>query len=119
MPDSPLPAAPTAAEPAVHEVARARTGLSLWLLARIDLVLRLGLLIIIIIAVIFFTLDTIPQGANATQATFISGGNLQNIARQMAVIGVIAATFLALMAALGVSARTLARLPSLWPRSAA
>ncbi|GAC1431899.1 MAG: ABC transporter permease [Chloroflexota bacterium] len=69
---------------------RGEGALSSWLLARIDLVLRLGLLLIIIIAAIFFTIDTIPQGANISQATFISGGNLQNIARQMAVVGVIA-----------------------------
>jgi ribose transport system permease protein len=69
---------------------RGAGGLSSWLLARIDLVLRLGLLLIIIIAAIFFTIDTIPQGANVTQSIFISSGSLQNIARQMAVVGVIA-----------------------------
>jgi len=88
--DSPLPATPTAASSTAQETARGGGGLSSWLVARLDLMLRLGLLLIIVIAAIFFTLNTIPQGANITQATFISGGNLQNIARQMAVVGVIA-----------------------------
>ncbi len=65
-------------------------GLASWLAARIDLVLRLGLLLIILIAVIFFAVDTIPQGGSIAQATFISVGNLQDIGRQMAVVGVIA-----------------------------
>lgn len=71
-------------------MAHGRSGVPTWLLGRLDLALRLGLLLIIIIAVIFFTISTIPQGENITQATFISAGNLQDIARQMAVIGVIA-----------------------------
>jgi ribose transport system permease protein len=84
--DPSLSAAPAAAQ----EPARATGGLASWLAARIDLVLRLGLLLIILIAVIFFAVDTIPQGGNITQATFISVGNLQDIGRQMAVVGVIA-----------------------------
>lgn len=90
MADSPLPVVPTTAGPAAQEAVRGQGGLSSWLLGRVDLALRLGLLLIIIIAAIFFTLNTIPQGENITQATFISVGNLQDIARQMAVIGVIA-----------------------------
>ena len=86
MADSPLSAAPTTAQ----EPTRAAGGLASWLAARIDLALRLGLLLIIIIAAIFFAIDTSPQGGNITQATFISGGNLQDIGRQMAVVGVIA-----------------------------
>jgi ribose transport system permease protein len=84
--DPSLSAAPAAAQ----ESARAAGGLASWLAARIDLMLRLGLLLIILIAVIFFAVDTIPQGGNITQATFISVGNLQDIGRQMAVVGVIA-----------------------------
>jgi len=69
-----------------------RAGLAPWLVARVDLLLRLGLLGIILIAAAIFTVKTIPSGqlSDITQSTFISVGNLQNIARQMAVVGVIA-----------------------------
>jgi ribose transport system permease protein len=81
----------------------------LWLLARVDLLLRLGLLLIIIIAGLFFTIATIPEGENITQATFISGGNLQDIARQMAVVGVIAIgeTFVIITAGIDLSVGSL------------
>jgi ribose transport system permease protein len=63
-----------------------------WLAARADVVLRLGLLLIIILAAIYFTIRTIPSGsiADIGSSIFISAGNLQGIARQMAVVGVIA-----------------------------
>ena len=109
MADSSLPVAPAAAEPATQDAVRRGGVLYAWLLARVDLVLRLGLLLIIIIAAIFFTIQTIPQGENITQATFISGGNLQDIARQMAVIGVIAIgeTFVIITAGIDLSVGSL------------
>jgi len=107
--DSLLPVVPAAAEPPAQEAARGKGGLSSWLLGRVDLLLRLGLLIIIIIAGVFFTLATIPQGENITQATYISAGNLQDIARQMAVIGVIAIgeTFVIITAGIDLSVGSL------------
>lgn len=90
MLDSLRPVVPSAAGPSPQETTRGKAGLSAWLLRRLDLVLRLGFLLIIIVAAVVFTLNTIPQDQNITQATFISLGNIQDIARQMAVIGVIA-----------------------------
>ena len=54
-------------------------------------------------------MSTIPQGQNLTQSTFISGGNLQNIARQMAVVGVIAIgeTFVIITAGIDLSVGSL------------
>ncbi len=90
MANSPSSAAPTATGPTVQEAVPAARGLSSWLVERIDLVLRLGLVLIIFVAALIFTIATIPSGEGLAQSTFISGGNLQDIARQMAVVGVIA-----------------------------
>src|SRR5690348_12924604 len=89
MADPPLSALPTA-EPAA-KAARGRDSVSAWLVTRVDMLLRLGLLGIILIAAIVFTIRTIPSGslADIGQSTFISVGNLQNLGRQMAVVGVI------------------------------
>jgi ribose transport system permease protein len=99
------------AQPAAARVVAAPEGLSAWLSARLDLALRLGLFGIIIIAGLVFTLDTIPTGglANIGQSTFISVGNLQDIARQMAVVGVIAIgeTFVIITAGIDLSVGSL------------
>jgi ribose transport system permease protein len=86
-PQSAMPAAEPAAEPS-----RGRESLSAWLVTRVDMLLRLGLLGIILIAAVIFTIRTIPSGslADIGQSTFISVGNLQDLGRQMAVVGVIA-----------------------------
>lgn len=110
MADSPLSALPTT-EPGIAEIASRGDGLSAWLLARVDLVLRLGLFLIIVLAAAFFTLKTIPTGhlSDIGQATFISTGNLQNIGRQMAVVGVIALgeTFVIITAGIDLSVGSL------------
>jgi ribose transport system permease protein len=78
---------------------------------RVDLVLRLGLLGIILIAAIIFTLDTIPSRhlSDIGQSIFISQGNLQDLARQMAVVGVIALgeTFVIITAGIDLSVGSL------------
>jgi ribose transport system permease protein len=75
--------------------------------AQVDLALRLGLLGIIIVVAIFFTIRTIPSGnlSDVSQSTFISVGNLQDIARQMAVVGVLAVgeTFVIITAGIDLS----------------
>jgi len=105
MANSPLSAAPTA------PTARGQANLAAWLVARVDLLLRLGLLGIILIAAAIFTLKTIPSGrlSDIGQATFISGGNLQDIARQMAVVGVISIgeTFVIITAGIDLSVGSL------------
>lgn len=82
-------------------------GLADMLMARTDLGLRLGLLAIIVGICAFFTLRTIPQGeaGNIGSALFISGSNLQNLARQMAVVGILAVgeTFVILTAGIDLS----------------
>ncbi|HWE63059.1 MAG TPA: ABC transporter permease [Chloroflexota bacterium] len=90
MVDPPLSSVP-AGEPAAPEVTRADTSMSAWFVARVDTLLRLGLLGIILIAAVIFTIRTIPSGslADIGQSTFLSVGNLQDLARQMAVVGVI------------------------------
>ncbi len=109
MANSSLSAASSAPGPAAQEPIRGWPAVTAWLVARIDLVLRLGLLGIIVIAVIFFTVSTIPQGQNLTQSIFISGGNLQNVGRQMAVVGVIAIgeTFVIITAGIDLSVGSL------------
>jgi ribose transport system permease protein len=74
------------------EPAPSRPSFSGWLVARVDLALRLGLLLIIIVMGIFYTIRTIPSGnlSDIGQSIFFSIGNMQNIARQLAVIGIIA-----------------------------
>jgi ribose transport system permease protein len=91
MADSPGATGPDA-KPAAGEIVHGRDDLSTWLAARIDLVLRLGLFLIILIAAAVFTIKTIPSGniSDIRDSTFISVGNLQDIGRQMAVVGVIA-----------------------------
>lgn len=86
------PPAIPAREPVAPDTARARPSLSAQVAARVDLLLRLGLLGIILVAAAIFTVRTIPSGqiADIGQSTFISTGNLQDIGRQMAVVGVIA-----------------------------
>ena len=110
MANSPLSALPTA-DPTPTQVAAGRQTLSAWLVARVDLVLRLGLFGIIVIAGIIFTLKTIPSGnlSDIGQATFISTGNMQNIGRQMAVVGVIALgeTFVIITAGIDLSVGSL------------
>src|SRR4051812_12911205 len=108
--DSASPALP-AAEPAASEPIAERVGLSSWLAARADLVLRLGLFGIILIAVAYFTFETIPTGnlSDIGDSTFISVGNLQDIGRQMAVVGVIAIgeTFVIITAGIDLSVGSL------------
>lgn len=90
MPDSSPSALPsTEALPPAGDAGKAAKPT---LVARVDLLLRLGLLGIIIVAAAIFTVKTIPSGniQDIGQATFTSGGNLQDIARQMAVVGLIA-----------------------------
>jgi ribose transport system permease protein len=110
MADSP-PSVVPAAEPAAPEAARAKVNLSAWLVARVDTLLRLGLLGIILIAAAIFTVRTIPTGhlADIGQSTFISIGNLQNLGRQMAVVGVIAIgeTFVIITAGIDLSVGSL------------
>ncbi len=91
MADSPGPTGP-ASQPVAGVTSRGRTSFSAWLAARIDLVLRLGLFLIIVIEAVVFTIKTIPSGSisDIGTSTFISVGNLQDIGRQMAVIGVLA-----------------------------
>lgn len=106
------PSAVPAAETPTPEAAR-RQGQtrSAWLVARVDLILRLGLLGIIIIAAAIFTIRTIPSGqlSDIGQSTFISVGNLQDIGRQMAVVGVIAIgeTFVIITAGIDLSVGSL------------
>jgi ribose/xylose/arabinose/galactoside ABC-type transport system permease subunit len=85
-------AAARVGEPADGGTARGPQSLSTWLAARLDLVLRLGLFIIILIEVAYFTIATMPSGglSKIGQSTFISQGNLQDIGTQMAVFGVLA-----------------------------
>ena len=82
-----------------------------WILARIDLLLRLGLVLIIVVEAIFFTLRTIPSGSlsDISSSTFISGSNLQNVGRQMAVNGVLAVgeTFVIITAGIDLSVGSL------------
>jgi ribose transport system permease protein len=101
---------PTPTGPPV-QVMRDRVFGSAWLVARVDLVLRLGLLGIILIAGAIFTLDTIPTGhlSDLSQSIFISSGNLEDIGRQMAVVGVIALgeTFVIITAGIDLSVGSL------------
>ncbi len=110
MADSTLSVLPPG-EP-IADLASARGDrLSTWLAARVDLVLRLGLLGIIVIVAIFFALDTIPTGhlSDIGQSIFLSQGNLQDIGRQMAVVGVIAIgeTFVIITAGIDLSVGSL------------
>ena len=110
MTDSTVSTIP-ATQPAAPQQSGGQEAASARLAARVDLVLRLGLLGIIIIAAAFFTIRTIPSGglANIGQSTFISIGNLQDIARQMAVVGVIAIgeTFVIITAGIDLSVGSL------------
>ncbi|MDB5059406.1 MAG: inner-rane translocator [Chloroflexi bacterium] len=105
MAESPLSAAPVT-EPSVVSDS-GRKGLSGGVVSRVDLALRLGLLGIIIVVGIYFAIRTIPSGnlSDIGQSTFISTGNLQNIARQMAVVGVLAVgeTFVIITAGIDLS----------------
>jgi ribose transport system permease protein len=102
--------APPPIGPAVSST-RDRESPTAWLAARVDLVLRLGLLGIILIAAAIFTLDTIPtkQLSDISQSIFISSDNLENIGRQMAVVGVIALgeTFVIITAGIDLSVGSL------------
>ncbi|MGH2344308.1 MAG: ABC transporter permease, partial [Chloroflexota bacterium] len=93
------------------DLAAGRERLSTWLAARVDPALRLGLLGIIVIVAIFFALDTIPTGhfSDISQSIFLSQGNLQDIGRQMAVVGVIAIgeTFVIITAGIDLSVGSL------------
>jgi ribose transport system permease protein len=106
MATPPLSTVPPA-EPAAPEAAGGDTSLTAWLVARVDGLLRLGLLGIILIAAAVFTLRTIPSGglANIGQSTFISAGNLEDLGRQMAVVGVISVgeTFVIITAGIDLS----------------
>lgn len=108
--DSPISMVP-ASQPAPEVARGGREGISGWLAERIDLVLRLGLLGIILIAAAIFTLDTIPSKhlSDIGQSIFISQGNLQDLARQMAVVGVIALgeTFVIITAGIDLSVGSL------------
>jgi ribose transport system permease protein len=99
------------AEPLGVPVIGRRESIESWIATRADLVLRLGLFLIIIAFAIFFTLRTIPTGnlSDVGQATFISTDNLQNIGRQMAVVGVIALgeTFVIITAGIDLSVGSL------------
>ena len=110
MADSP-PSVVPAAEPAAPEAARGPVNLSAWLVARVDTLLRLGLLGIILIVAAIFAVRTIPTGhlADIGQSTFISIGNLQNLGRQMAVVGLIAIgeTFVIITAGIDLSVGSL------------
>jgi ribose transport system permease protein len=110
MADSP-PSAVPAAEPAAPEAARRPVNLSAWLVARVDTLLRLGLLGIILIAAAIFAVRTIPTGhlVDIGQSTFISIGNLQNLGRQMAVVGLISIgeTFVIITAGIDLSVGSL------------
>jgi ribose transport system permease protein len=110
MADSPPSAVPTA-EPAAPAAARGPVNLSAWLVARVDTLLRLGLLGVILIVATIFTVRTIPSGGltNIGQSTFISIGNLQDLGRQMAVIGLIAIgeTFVIITAGIDLSVGSL------------
>lgn len=110
MADSSPSILPTA-EPIIPEQALGRESLSAWVAARADLVMRFGLFLFILIAAGVFTLETIPSGglANIGQSTFISVGNLQDIGRQMAVVGVIAIgeTFVIITAGIDLSVGSL------------
>ncbi len=110
VPASPMPESLNEGPPAAQVVA-GRESLDAWLAARADLVLRLGLFIIIVIAAVFFTLKTIQTGnlSDIRQATFVSTDNLQNIGRQMAVVGVIALgeTFVIITAGIDLSVGSL------------
>jgi ribose transport system permease protein len=107
--NSPLSVTP-AGDP-VGSVPTPGEGRSGWLLARVDLLLRLGLLGIIIIAAAFFAIKTIPSGnlSDINQSIFMSVGNLQDIGRQMAVTGVIALgeTFVIITAGIDLSVGSL------------
>lgn len=107
MADSLVPITPTGQDPPRRE-----EDLSAWLTARIDLVLRLGLLGILIVMAIYFAIQTLPSGGNFTsirQSIFLSPGNLQDIGRQMAVAGVIALgeTFVIITAGIDLSVGSL------------
>jgi ribose transport system permease protein len=80
-----------------------------WIVSRVDLLLRLGLLGIILIAGFYFTLATIPSGSGIRDSIFISVGNLQDIGRQMAVVGVLALgeTFVIITAGIDLSVGSL------------
>src|SRR5919201_4120416 len=110
MADSPLSALPTA-EPAAPEAVRGPVNLSAWLVALVDTLLRLGLLGIILVVAAIFAVRTIPTGhlADIGQSTFISIGNLQNLGRQMAVVGLIAIgeTFVIITAGIDLSVGSL------------
>src|SRR5207237_9837862 len=84
---------------------------SAWLVARVDTLLRLGLLGIILIAASIFAVRTIPTGhlVDIGQSTFISIGNLQDLGRQMAVVGLIAIgeTFVIITAGIDLSVGSL------------
>ena len=99
------------AEPTGVPAVGRRESIESWIATRADLVLRLGLFLIIIAFAIFFTLRTIPTGnlSDIRQATFISTDNLQNIGRQMAVVGVIALgeTFVIITAGIDLSVGSL------------
>lgn len=94
------------------DAARRREDWSAWLTARVDMVLRLGLLGILIVMAIYFAIETLPSGTNITgirQSIFLSTGNLQDLGRQMAVAGVIAVgeTFVIITAGIDLSVGSL------------
>src|SRR5438270_14059021 len=107
MADSP-PSVVPAAEPAAPEAARAKVNLSAWLVARVDTLLRLGLLGIMLIAAAIFAGRTILTRhlLDIGQSTFISIGILQDLGRQMAVVGLISigVTFVIITAGIALSA---------------
>jgi ribose transport system permease protein len=85
----------------------AQSGSSLTdlLASRWDTILRLGLLGIIIVLAIYFSIRTATSPLAIGTSTFLSIDNLQNIGRQMAVIGVIAVgeTFVIITAGIDLS----------------
>jgi ribose transport system permease protein len=73
--------------------------------SRWDAILRLGLLGIIIFLAAFFAIRTANSPTELSTSTFLSVDNLQNIGRQMAVVGVIAVgeTFVIITAGIDLS----------------
>ncbi|HEX6506055.1 MAG TPA: ABC transporter permease [Chloroflexota bacterium] len=86
----PQPGPTAVADAPAAKVTPASRGFIGYVAERWDLVLRLGLLGIIIILAVFFSIKTAPSILQVGSSTFLSVDNLQNIGRQMAVIGVVA-----------------------------
>lgn len=87
MADSPT--APPVTAPADTAVQRG-SGFTDFIANRWDIILRLGLLGIIIVLAVFFAVRTANSPLQLNTSTFLSVDNLQNIGRQMAVIGLVA-----------------------------